>query len=175
MKYPFRGRTALACALAGAWTVSACTTGLDEAGPGSDVATFEVAPDATCPVTTPMSPGRYPQALRDHDGKNTWYGDGQLWVDLAGFFDASLVDDTVRAKHAWWTVDSSGETTTNDVPPTVRATRLDGPGTAVATVSGHSDDRDSWWVTKLALPEQTCWLVTGELDDTVVRVVVKAR
>ena len=81
----------------------------------------------------------------------------------------------MRAEHAWWTVDPSGETTLEGGPPTVRATRLDGPGREVATVSGYSDDRHSWWPTKLTFPEQGCWLVTGKLDDTVVRIVVNAR
>ena len=179
MKPRSRHRAALACAVACVATVTtACTTLPDESDKPDDPLVNPwrewIPPDAACPVTLPMSPDRYPKALRDQEGKTTWYGDDQLWVDLAGFYDAARVDDAVRARHAWWTVDSSGEATLEGGPPTVRSTPLDAPGREVATVSGYSDDSSSWWPTRLTFPEPGCWLVTGELDDTVVRVVVKA-
>lgn len=130
--------------------------------------------DAGCPVTSPMPPDRYPRALLE-EGTTTWYGQGRLWVDLAGLVDAGQVGDAVRADHAWWTLDASGEATLADGPPSVRATRLDGPGRVAATVSGRSDDRSASWPTRLTLPGPGCWLVTGELDGTAVRAVVRAR
>ena len=121
-----RRRTALACALACVWTLTAgCSS-----APDDDLASSpreSVSPDAGCPVTSPMSPDRYPKALREQEGKTTWYGDDRLWVDLAAFTSPPQVDHAVRVKHAWWTVDASGETTLKGGPPTVRATRLDGP------------------------------------------------
>ena len=172
-----RRRTALACAVACLWpvTVTACAAESDE--PDDPVANpwrEWVTPDAACPVTLPMSPDRYPKALRDQEGKSTWYGEGPLWVDLAEFYAPAQQDDTVRVDHAWWTVDASGEATVEEGVPTVRATRLDGPGRAVATLTGRSDDEAAWWRTRLTFPEAGCWLVTGELDGTVVRVVAKA-
>jgi hypothetical protein len=121
-----------------------------------------------------MSPDSYPDALRKEKGKSTWYGEGPLWVDLAGFYDAAQVGDTVVARHAWWTVDAAGEATLETGPPTVTATRIDGPGEKVATVRRHADPPPSYWPTRLTFPDVSCWLVTGELDGTVVRVVVQA-
>jgi hypothetical protein len=170
-----RRGTAIALALGCTWTGGvACTAEQDaEADAGTPWQEW-ISPDAACPVTLPMSPDRYPKALRDQEGKTTWYGDGALWVDLGGLYDAPRVGDSVRAEHAWWTVDPSGEATVEETPPTVRATRLDGPGHEVAAVSGRSDGTYSWWPTRLTLPAGSCWLVAGELGDTVVRVVVKA-
>jgi hypothetical protein len=159
------------------WTVTvACTAESDEPDePLANPWREWLPPDAACPVTLPMSPDAYPESLQEQEGRTTFYGDDQLWVDLAEFYQPARVDDSVLVKHAWWTVDSSGATTLEGGPPTVRATRLDGPGREVATVSGYSDDSSSWWPTVLRFPEQGCWLVTGELDETVVRVVVMAR
>lgn len=161
------------------WAVTvACSTEPDESDQSDESLSNPwrewISPDAACPVTLPMSPDSYPEVLRDQEGKTTWYGDDQLWVDLAGFYQPALVGDAVRVKHAWWTVDSAGEATVEGGPPTVRATRLDGPGHEVATLRGDSNGTHSWWSTVLTLPEQGCWLVTGELDNTAVRVVVKA-
>lgn len=171
-----RRRTALGCAVALVWTLTAaCSTAPEDSD--DDLANpprESVSPDAGCPVTPPMSPDRYPKALREQQGKATWYGDDRLWLDLAAFSSPPQVDQSVRVKHAWWTVDASGEATLKGGPPTVRATRLDGPGRQVATVSGYSGDTHSFWPATLTFPVRSCWLVTGERHGTVVRVVVKA-
>jgi hypothetical protein len=174
-----RRTTALVCALACVWAVTAACSSNSSGTVASDDSLSNpwrewLTPDAACPVTLPMSPDIYPEALRDQEGKTTWYGDDQLWVDLGEFYSPARVGDAVVVKHAWWTVDSSGDATLEGGPPTVRATRLDGPGRGVATLRGHSDDGQSWWPAVLRFPEPGCWLVTGTRDDTVVRVVVKA-
>lgn len=179
MRPPSLRRTGLACAVAAACAITAaCTTDAESdeddgssANPWQDWQTA----DPTCPVTLPMSPDRYPKALRDQKGKTTWYGGDGLWVDLAGFFQPARAGDTVQVRHGWWTVDSTGAATLGLGAPDVRATRLDGPGREVPTLRDRSDERGGWWAAVFRFPEPGCWLVTGELDDAVVRVVVKAR
>ena len=166
-------RAALGCALALLWAVAGCSVDVS-GGDGQAAGSGSTTPDAACPVTPPMSPDRYPQALRDQAGRTTWYGDGALWVDLAGLASPARVGDSVRERHEWWTVDSAGAATRDGGPPTVRATRLDGPGHRVATLRGRSDGSLSWWSARLTLPANSCWLLTGEQDDAVVRVVVRA-
>jgi hypothetical protein len=153
-----------------------CTLGPDGSEESAGTPWQEwITPDAACPVTLPVSPDRYPEGLREQEGKDTWYGEGPLWVDLAGFYDPARLDDAVRAQHAWWTVDRSGRATSDVGPPVVRATRLDGPGREVAMLHNRADGPQTWWSAVLTFPEPGCWLVTGTLDDTVVRLVVKAR
>ena len=175
MRSRARRRTALACAVACVWAVTACAAESVEPDDSLSNPWREwIRPDAACPATLPMSPDSYPKALREQEGKTTWYGEGPLWVDLAGFYDAGQVGDTVVARHAWWTFDAAGEATLGSGPPKVTATRLDGPGQKVATVRRRADPALPYWPTRLTYPDVSCWLVTGELDGTVVRVVVRA-
>ena len=170
-----RRRSALACAVACVWVVTACAAESDEPDDSLSTPWREwIRPDAACPATLPMSPDGYPKALRELEGKSTWYGEGPLWVDLAGFYDAEQVGGTVVARPAWWTVDAAGEATLESGPPKVTATRLDAPGHEVATVRRGSERTPAYWPTRLTYPDVSCWLVTGELDGTVVRVVVQA-
>jgi hypothetical protein len=59
-------------------------------------------------------------------------------------------------------------------PPSVQATRLDGPGTAKVGFGGYGHTGAlQFWPTGIDFSKPGCWLVTSSLRGTVVRFVVK--
>ncbi|MQA84802.1 MAG: hypothetical protein GEV03_09310 [Streptosporangiales bacterium] len=148
---------------------------------GADAAEGQRRPaDASCPVTMPMDVARLPPVLA-RSGDDVWYGEGGLWVGLswvgAPGAAAPVRPDGGGLKYPSVTL-RDGRHTEALGPPTVRARRLDAPGTARVSFGGYADGGiDSipryWWPTGIDFPDSGCWLVTEALGDDVVRFVVR--
>lgn len=167
---------------------------------GTDPAAGDSSPSATaradsqprrppasesCPVTAPTEAGHVPPVLtrlreggQDHGG---WYGKRRLWVNV-WWAPVSRVPKGRSGGYPikWGTFTLfDGKFTSRFGPPTVRAERLDGPGTVRGSTGGYAHASDAsgstheFWPTGIEFPSRGCWMITESVGGTVVRFVVR--
>jgi hypothetical protein len=132
---------------------------------------------ASCPVTVPVDAAAVPPVVARAGGD--WYGKDDLWVSL--WF--AQPDPSIFARHDGFYGLKYGSVTLDDGrftsrfgPPTVRARRLDGPGTAKVGFGGYGYTSSlRFWPTGIEFSEPGCWLVTSSFRRTIVRFVVRVR
>jgi hypothetical protein len=145
--------------------------------------TASAAPvDASCPVTRPMPAASVPHVLRTLPVSG-WYGKGGLWMNMGASGDSvsipPLESGVYRLKYASFTLDSRGRPTSRTGPPTLDASRLDGPGTARGSTGGYAlgeaGSDNEFWPTTINFPARGCWLLTEALRATTIRFIIRVR